>query len=52
MSGNRTDSLAKRQALTHCCELPQVWRKCVPKQSRNAKSVWENVCFYNSDNDY
>ena len=54
-SSNRTISLAKRQASTHCCELPQVWRKCFPKQSRKAKvygkmfifivcqSVWENV---------
>ena len=36
-SNNRTNSLAKRQAFAHCCELPQVWRKCFPKQSRNAK---------------
>ena len=63
-SNNRTNSLAKRQALAHCCELPQIWRKCFPKQSRNAKvygkclhlkfcqSVWENVYIYNFDNDY
>ena len=36
-SNNRTISLAKRQAFADCCELPQVWRKCFPKQSRNAK---------------
>ena len=35
-SNNRTISLAKRQAFADCCELPQVWRKCFPKQSRNA----------------
>ena len=63
-SNNRTNSLAKRQAFTHCCELPQVWRKCFPKQSRNAKvygkmltfiicqSVWENVYIYNFDNNF
>ena len=45
-SNNRTNSLAKRQAFTHCCELPQVWRKCFPKQSRNAKVYGKmfNIC--------
>ena len=63
-SNNRTNSLAKRQAFTHCCEPPQVWRKLFPRQSRNAKvygkmfifvncqSVWENVYIYNFYNDY
>ena len=63
-SNNRTNSLAKRHAFAHCCEFPQVWRKCFTKQSRNAKvygkmftfiicqSVCENVYIYNFDNDY
>ena len=27
---NRINSLTERQAFAHCCELPQVWRKCFP----------------------
>ena len=44
-SGNRTDSLAKRQAFAHCCELPQVSRKCFPKQTRNAKAYGKMFAF-------
>ena len=44
-SRNRINSLAERQAFTHCCELLQVWRKCFPYQSRKAKVHWKMFIF-------
>ena len=37
----------ERQAFAHCCELPQVWRKCFPCKFDTPWGVWENVFIYN-----